>query len=306
MILNSINNKSIDISLWILRNVNKIRLWIKILLIVFISGTYYLFVLNLVNFVQGGRQTDALYKNVLENKNFVVFDKYLKSIAPESLYLAGSGAVPGYADKFYDFYAIVQNKNPNYVVDSLEYSFKYNDDFKTQIQKDRLNISSDKYLFLRGVEAGDDAIKNSNFELESIDWKLVDKNTKYSKVYIDTQVPRLCSFQKSELEINGLKIVRNVNSKTQREVNVLVFNVKNNSLYNYNSIDNKILFYDRSNNVVGIFEKELYQLKSGEEKEVTFNISPNVKDVANVLVVPEIDLCSDSSFMKKELINKGI
>lgn len=300
MIYNSINNKTIDANLWLLKNVYKIRMWIAIILGLGIVAIIYILSINIVSLAESNGQFSKLYDNIISNKNFVTIDNYLKSIAPESLVLESSGVVPGYSDKYYDFYALVKNKNTNYVVDSIDYYFKY-DNGKTDVQKDKVSINTEKFLFLTGVDSQDVDITSTDFIVKDLNWKLVDKQAnKNVSRYTDTNVPKNCLFLDDNLSVESLKVTKNIQSVTNREVDVLSFDVKNSSLYNYRTINNKIVFYDKEGKIVGIFQKELYLLNSGESKSISINVSSNIKDLNSVLVTPEIDLCSEDSFISKE------
>ena len=300
MIYNSINNKTIDINLWLLKNVYKIRIWVKILLGLGISVILYILFLNIFSLVESNRQLGKLYTSIINNKNFVTIDNYLKSIAPESLVLESVGVVPGYSSKYYDFYALVKNKNANYVIDSIDYYFKYGDK-KTDVIRDKMSINSEKFLFFIGVDASGDDVSSADFMVRNLNWKLISKNDdKNSSRYVNTNVPKNCLFLQNNLAIEDLKVTRNVQSVTNREVNVLSFSVKNNSLYNYRTINNKIVFYDKDNKIIGVFQKELYLLESGEKKSMSINLSSNIIDLNSVLVVPEIDLCDEASYISKD------
>lgn len=297
MIYNTINNKTIDVNLWILKNVYRIRLWIKILLTTGIFIISYLLITNVSDFIESNKQVHKLYENIVFNKNFVSIDNSLKSIAPESLVLKNFGVAPGYSDKYYDFFALVENNNKNYVIDSIEYYFKYANN-KTVVQKDRLTIDSEKFLFLTGVNADTEITEDPEFIVKSLNWKLINKKTeKPISRYTDTKVPKNCLFFNNELSVEDIKVTRNVQAVTNREVGVLSFSIKNSSLYNYRSINNKIIFYNKDNKVIGVFQKELYLLNSGESKSMSINLSPNIVDLNSVLVIPEIDVCQEESFI---------
>jgi len=299
MIYDNINDKAININLWILKNINKIRLSIEIVLGFAIVIIYSILFANISDFVESNKQLDKIYDSILRNQNFVVMDNYLKSIAPESLVLESYGAVMGYSDKYYDFYALVKNKNTNYLVDSIDYYFKY-DGNETDVKRDKISINAEKFLFYTGIPSEESgSILNVEFAIKDINWKLVSKHEEKINRYSNTNVPKGCLYVNNGLSVENIRITRNVQAITNREVNVLSFDIKNSSLYNYRAIDNKIIFYNRDGAIVGIFQKELYLLPSGESKSMSINISPNVKDITNVLVVPEIDLCSEGSFIPK-------
>jgi len=95
MIYDNINDKAININLWILKNINKIRLSIEIVLGFAIVIIYSILFTNISDFVESNKQLDKIYDSILRNQNFVAMDNYLKSIAPESLVLESYGAVMG-------------------------------------------------------------------------------------------------------------------------------------------------------------------------------------------------------------------
>jgi len=300
MIYNNINNKTIDINLWLLKNVYKIRMWVEILLGLGIAIILYVLFFNVFSLIESNKQLDKLYNSIIDNKNFVTIDNYLKSIAPESLVLESVGVVPGYSSKYYDFYALVKNKNTNYVIDSIDYYFKYGDK-QTDVARDKININSEKFLFSIGVDASNLDVSSADFIVKNLNWKLIPKNDNKDTIrYVNTNVPKNCLFLNNNLFVENLKVTRNVQPITNREVNVLSFSIKNNSLYNYRTINNKIIFYDKDNKIIGVFQKELYLLESGETKSMSINLSSNITDLNSVLVIPEIDLCDEGSYISKD------
>lgn len=299
MIYDNINDKAIGINLWMLKNINKIRLWIYIILGLFIIAIYSLLVMNIILLVESNKQISKVYDSILRNHNFVTIDSYLKSVAPVNLVLESSGAVLGYSDKYYDFYALVKNANTNYIADYVDYYFKY-DGTETGIKRDKININSEKFLFYTGIGAGySENLPTVEFSVKDIGWKLVSKHEETVNRYANTNVPKGCIYLSNGLKAKNITITRNVEPITNREVNVLSFDIENTSLYNYKTINNKIIFYNRDNAIIGIFQKELYLLNSDETKSLAINLSPNIKDVTNILIVPEIDLCSEDSFISK-------
>lgn len=301
MAYNSVNSKSIDVGLWTLKNINKIRLGIKILLGIFTVVVYTFFIINLVNFIEGGLNMPALYENIFKNTNLNNIDQVLKNIAPGTLLVDNNnvGATPGYANKYYDFYALVKNENPNYYIDSIEYYFKYNDgNLETDVKKEYVNISSEKFLFVKGVEVPNGTVSSPTFEIKSINWKLVDRNVKKNDVIVS--VPRNCFLMDTskQVSIRNKEIVRDSDAESGMQITSLNFSIKNVSLYDLKAVNNKIVYYNSSDQVIGVFEKEVTQLRSGGEKDVNVLISKNIKDLYRVEIIPEINFCSEDSYIR--------
>jgi len=302
MTYNIVDSKSIDVSLWVLKNINKIRMVIKILLGFFTAVIYVFLIINLANFIEGGLNESSLYASIFKNSNLGIIDNALKNIAPEDLYRKEVGAFPGYTNKYYDFYVLVENKNSNYYIDSIEYYFTYNNgNLETEIRKDFVGINSEKFLFVKGVEVPNGIVESPKFEIKNINWRLVDRGSKNKQIAnSELEVPRNCfSFDSSkELVIKDKIIVPNTNSETGEQINSLNFVIKNKSFLDLEAVNNKIIYYNFSGEVIGVFEKEIYKLNSGKEKFVDILISPNIRDLATVEIIPEVNFCSEDAYVK--------
>jgi len=306
MIHDSINDKSLEKSLWILKNISKIRFFIKFVLasLIFIEGS--IFVFNIVEMSQSYNQYENLYGNFLKesSQRYSYFSEYLKENAPVELNISKQGFTQGFSKLYSDFYAFVSNPNEKYKLSSFDYYFVYNGDQKTKTKTEYMPINSEKYIFVRGLETANVQVENAKLVLENLKWSLVDLNPKRSNRYINTKIPYDCNIQQNLLTVEDEKIS---NSKDgSLSVNVFSFKLVNNSFNNYRIVNNKIVFFDKSGNVVYVLEKNIENIKSKNNVVVSLNLPSYLQDFGSVLVLPEVDMCQEDSYMDKEIINTGV
>lgn len=306
MLYDSIDDKNLNNSLWILKNVSKIRLFIKLFLIILIAFIYIFLFYNIYITIQSSSQYTKIYNSFLNSnfKNYSFFNSYLKEISPLDLSIKSEGFSHGYSKIYYDFYALISNPNKDYKLSYFEYYFTYNGDQKTPIKKGYINLDSDRYFFVRGIESANADIAGAKLVVQNLRWVMVDKNPKKPSRYIDTRVPYDCEFQKNNVVVSNEKV--SIASGNKGSVNVFNFTITNNSLNDYNIVNNKIIFSDVSNIVNYIFEKEAYQLRAGQSKDFKINLPASLQDFGNILILPEVDMCTESSYMPKDIINTGV
>lgn len=306
MIYDSIDDKSLNNSLWLLKNISKIRLFIKFLLFVFILATYSFFIWNVILMFQSSNQYNNLYKGFLVDamNNDSSFNAYLKENSPLSLVVKSQGFSQGYSKVYYDFYALISNPNLKYKLDSFDYYFVYNGDAKTPVKTEYIPLNSEKYILGRGVLNADGNIDNAQIVVENLKWSLVNLNPKRPTHFIDTNVPYDCEIQKNNL-ISSDEKISNLKDGS-KGVNVFSFKITNDSLNNYNIIGNKIIFFDKAGNVTYVIEKEISKLRSKQSVSLSVNLPSYLQDFGSVLVLPEVDMCREDFYMPKDIINTGI
>ncbi len=306
MLYDSIDDKNLNRSLWVLKNVTKIRFFIKFILSAFIIVVYSIFIWNVVLILQSSNKYAELYNGFLvdANKNYSSFNSYLKENSPVNLSVKSQGFSRGYSKLYYDFYALVVNSNKKYKLDSFDYYFIYNGDVKTSVKTEHLPIDSERYVFIRGISNPDGNVENAQLMVENLKWSLVDLAPKRPTHFVDTKVPYDCEIQESKLisseeKINNLK-------EGSASVNVFSFKITNNSLNNYNIVKNKIVFFDKSGAIEYVIEKEMSKIKAGSYISSTINLPSYLQEFGSVLVLPEVDMCSEDSYMTKDVINTGV
>lgn len=306
MIHDSIDDKNLERSLWILKNISKIRFFIKFVLATLIFIESSVFVLNITKMAQSYNQYDNLYNNFLNEsfKQYSYFSDYLKENSPAELGISKQGVTQGFSKLYSDFYAFVSNSNEKYKLSSFDYYFIYNGDQRTKTRTEYLPINSEKYIFIRGLETANIEVENAQLVLENLKWSLVDLNPKRPSHYIDTKVPYDCNIQQNLLTVEDQKVS---NSKDgSLSVNVFSFKLINNSFNNYRIVSNKIVFFDKSGNIVYVLEKDIENIKSKKFVNVSLNLPSYLQDFGSVLVLPEVDMCQEDSYMDKEIINTGV
>lgn len=305
MLYDGIDDKSLDRSLWILKNISKIRIFIKVFLTCSIFVIYFILVSNIILIINSSNQHLFLYNDFLvnSNKNYNLFNAYLKENAPVSLSVKSQGYSTGFSKIYTDFYALVVNDNEKYKLSSFDYYFVYNGEVKTPTKKANIPVSSEKYVFVRGV-FDDSSIDNPELVVENLRWSLINLYPKRPNRFIETKVPYDCEIQKNNLLVSEEKI--NNLKDGSSSVNVFSFKITNNSLNNYNIINNKIVFFDNSGDIIYVLEKEMSKIKSGNSVSSSINLPGHLQEFGSVLVLPEVNMCLEESYMDKEIINTGV
>lgn len=305
MIYDSIDDKSLNRSLWILKNVSKIRFTIKFLLFALVTVIYLYLFYNIYMLIISNNQHIEFYNyfytnNQSNNENIIAA---IQDISPMSLVIKDYGATTGFSKIYFDFYSFIENPNEKYKVESFDYYFTF-DGEDSAVNTSFIPINSSKYVFTRGINGANSSVNNVGVVIKNIKWKLVDLYPTRANRSSDSNIPYNCEIISEDITIDN-ETIKNTKSGS-KSVNTFSFDVYNNSLNNYKTINNKIIFFNRSGNVSYIYEKNVENLRYKNVAIVSINLPDYLDDFGSVLVIPEVDLCREESYMPKDIINTGV
>lgn len=179
-----------------------------------------------------------------------------------------------YADGRADFYAHVQNPNPEYAVLSFQYSFAH-DGGETQKQTGYLLPGGDMYLYALGIEGASTA-RNPQLVIDpaTLSWKRILGWEARRTAMLDLPV--------TDVAVNPI-------ADGSRSGSIVSFVLTNNTSYSFWTIDVPVLFL-RGSRVAGINAIRLERLQSGERRPVTLQWFDAPQGATVVRVVPYVNV----------------
>ncbi|HCC23586.1 TPA: hypothetical protein DF272_05435 [Candidatus Falkowbacteria bacterium] len=199
---------------------------------------------------------------------------------PIALVVSGSGAFVNGAGK-YDFWAEVENTNANWYAKEVKYHFEAGETV-TATKIDYILPASVHYILDLGAET--QAAPNAVLVLEDVKWEKVADYEKLRDKILNIEVlePRFIPSGQSTLSGNT-------------GVSRVEFKAKNSSAYNFWQIDFVVMLI-RGNSAVFINKVPVRDFRSGQEKNISFNIYQNLSGTGEVRVLPAVDILNPESF----------
>jgi len=187
----------------------------------------------------------------------------------------------------YDFYADITNPNQNYIA-RFDYYLSINGQ-KTRISHDFVLPGSNKVLMQLGLES--ESIPESvALKIENLNWQKINKHkvssiTEYKQNHLD-------GIEISEINLTTPNSTAFAGG-TSKTINVLKFNVKNNTAFDYNSAGFAIKIFDAYGTVVRVERYFVESLPSGSIHAAALNIAGKIGNAKKTEITPDIDIFSD-------------
>jgi hypothetical protein len=190
----------------------------------------------------------------------------------------------------YDLLLTINNPNPNwttrisgkFIIGEQEYEDKV------------ISIlgSDQKYVIEAGVEASS-RITSPEFKINYIQWQRIRNRDEFNRFVKE----------RSEFSINKITYhsPAELNLGTQVPVGGISFEIKNNTLFDYWLVNNKILF-KRAGSVVAAHIIPLDEFRSGQNRLVDFRLFGNLVNISSVEVKPDIDIFDDENIIEEPLV----
>ncbi len=187
----------------------------------------------------------------------------------------------------YDLVASINNPNPNFGVSNLKYTFKIYD-VSGNKSKGRSNPSyilanGHKYVIEGGVDVGQ-AVGKVELTIETVaqkDWSRINEEYRAPNIYVMNREFSMMSNPPGASQITGL--------------------IKNDSTFDFNSIDVSVLLFDSDKKIIGVNKTEARTVLAGEQRYFsTIWFSPIDKDaISSVDIQAETNILSDENFMSR-------
>lgn len=177
----------------------------------------------------------------------------------------------------YDFLAKVKNPNSDWAAEKVIYKFSYSGG-ATESRTDYIMPGKEKYLFIFSEDIKLN-ISQANLIIEEVSWRKIKNN-------------------------DNLKILPNITAeneffKQEGKSSIVGFSVKNLTPYDFWSVGWQIVLYQDSN-PIAVNYLTVNNLLSLSEKQVQVVWFNNLPTPSKIDIIADIDVLSDSVFMKKD------
>lgn len=235
----------------------------------------------------------AVNKLINSRVNYSTFNQ---ANQPKELQFGNVDVLTSGGDK-YDLVITILNPNTNWV-GRVSGSFI---EGGSSGEKDEENVKNYVVNILGGekeyiIQAGSNASGGNispQFKINYIQWYRV-RNQDVFNMFVKNH---------SDFEVSGIKYRTSDELKLGSKVQIsgLNFEVKNNSLYDYWRVDNKILF-KRAGNIVAAYVVPIEEFKIDQRRTVDFRIFDNLANISSVEVKPDIDIFDETNVIEEPFV----
>lgn len=227
--------------------------------------------------------------NKLSNSG-VNYSTFNQANQPKELAFGNIDVLKSGDDK-YDLILKVKNLNPNWLARvSGKFTIGQEDQGDGNEREDSIiNIldEEEKYIILSGV-VSPSGVSSPQFKINYIQWSRIRNHDVFNSFVNDH-----ANFEVSDVKY---KTPSDLKLGSQVQVGGLSFKIKNNSLYDYWRVDNKILF-KRAGNVVAAHIFPVEEFKIDQQRVVDFRIFNDLINISSAEVYPEADIFDENNIM---------
>jgi hypothetical protein len=187
----------------------------------------------------------------------------------------------------YDFVGKIQNPNEGFIA-FVSYCF-LSGGVEIACGSSSVFPEEEKYVIILAVEP-DIRINNLSFVINNVNWQRVDIR-KYG-VWDDYYNERY------NFLITNIKFESNQSFQSDfSSNNSLIFNIKNNTPYNYWEVPLSIVLFNQ-NSIIGVNKYTVYELMSLEDRKINLSWTNSINSVSRVEIIPEINVLSENNYIK--------
>ncbi len=220
-----------------------------------------------------------LTKNKIDYLKFHEYFKPLDLIVAKSVFLF-SGAL-SQTEKFkYDFVAVIENPNEEWLIPAVEYYFLW-DDGQTEVKRSFILPGEKKNLTALGQKT-DKKLNEVQFVFSKIRWQRVNSKKERPEIL-------------SKLSVKDINLDYAIAEDRMVAIPKISFKIKNLSIYSFWQVDFTIILYQGSN-IVGINTLPTKQWRSNEERKMEL-MWPNIPQHSHIAVMVEINPFDPKIFM---------
>jgi hypothetical protein len=265
---------------------------ISVYILIFINLNLWLFAAFFVfkvYFFDNAPHVFAVNKFVNSKVNYSTFNQINQ---PKQLRLGSIDVLQTGSGK-YDLLVLVTNPNINWV-GRVSGSFIVNpgdEESDGEYEEKIVSIlgGEAKYIIEAGVEA-EGGISAPQFKINYIQWQRIRNQNDFGR-FVN---------ERSNFEVTNIKYQTSTELQlgTQISVSGLSFEIENNSLYDYWTVNNKVLF-KRGGKVVAVYIFPLEEFKIGQHRLVDFRMFDNLIGISSVEVKPDIDIFDEMNVIEE-------
>lgn len=275
-----ISTKKLNLGLWYVEHVKQFKLVITVFLGI-VAGTSWLYTIyGFGNYViRGMKEDDILARDLAVSGH--INHNYFAQTAPADLQVGPVNVLR--SDAKSDLAAQISNSNQRHWGE-FEYFFVA-DGKETGRESGFILPGEIKYLMALSRES---VSQNVQLRIEKMKWHRVTAR----------DIRDWNDFRDNHLDI----VVSNTQFTPQsnESLNQLSFKVSNNTAFNYWNVKFLIVFTGSQGNIAGVNKYGLGELMSGDKRDINIAWSGNLPPASQIMIVPEINIMKDSSYIKFE------
>lgn len=278
-----LTTKQLKFAQWYLSHKTEIY---KIFLGLLVAVNLALWGLVSYNFINYFLQTDVHEEMLAElTRNKIDYLKFHERFKPLDLTIAKSvflsSAVSGQTGKFnYDFVAVIENPNGEWLIPSVEYYFSW-DGGETEVKRSFILPGEKKNLAVLGQKT-DKKLNEVNFVFSKIKWQRISSKKERLEIL-------------SKLSVKDINLEYAIAEDKMVAIPKISFKIKNLSIHGLWQADFTVILYQGSN-IVGINTLSAKQWLSNEERKMEL-MWPNIPQHSRIAVVPEVNPFNPDIFM---------
>lgn len=278
-----LTDKELRIVKWYFVHRAAIRRWTIILLIIINVIFWSLAIWNTVNyFLFKQKHQEMLQELTRDQVNYLALHQHFqpKDLEIKDLFVVRLNPFDQDKKIKYDFIALIENPNQEWMISSAEYYFFWTEG-KTQIKSNFILPGEKKYLTALG-ETTDRKINKAEFVFEKINWQRIRPNQETPIVL-------------SELSINNLNVDYAISEEKMIALPRITFLVKNQSVYGLRQVNFLVVLY-RDKEIIGVNLLSVKNWRSNEEREMEL-IWPDIPQYNLIEIYPEFNPYNPENFI---------
>lgn len=274
-----LSEKQLDLAYWYVTHKLQIR---KILIGLFIAVDVIICLIPIVLFIVNYESMrNTLQEQVQDLQNNLILSQYTKAYEAQKLKSTGISIVKR-SDGSIDAMAKITNPNTDWYVKSFDYKFIFGDQ-ESEVSSTFILPGQEKYIMAFNIETASAA--SARLEVSNIKWKRI----------LIKEIPNIEEYiiDRTAFEVADIEQI----SSARTNFTKTVFNLTNNTAYNYWEVELNILLYQQSR-LVGINNIVAKQLMSGEQRQIEVGWAGSLPAVNKVVVDPQVDIFDPDSYME--------
>jgi hypothetical protein len=282
--VDGISYKKLKIGLWFVEKRELFKKIIVVLLIIIsgISWTYSLYGF-VYYFAKGIKNDKKIVSEIVSNS--IISHDFLEKRSPDNIFF---GSVNVFKNNgFYDFYTEIKNNDFNFMAE-FDYCF-FENEKEIECSKNFIYPNQKKYIM-----SLNQSVTNPNFvnfSINNIKWSRINKHKISSW---DDFLFERSNIIISDVDFNPSKLS---GLSEKLNLNVLKFNVKNKTPFNFWEIDYNIILYS-GNSAVAINRYKHKEFMSEESEDINISWPGSFGKISRVEIIPEIDIMDDDNYIE--------
>jgi hypothetical protein len=276
--------KKLKIGLWFVEKRAFFKKIVIILLIIIsgISWTYSLYGFAYY-FIKGLKNDRQMISEIVSNN--IISHDFLADKSPDRLFFGAVNVLKN--NNSHDLYIEIKNNDFNFMAE-FDYCF-FENNGEIECSESFIYPNQGKYIISLNKDL--DNINSVNFTINNIRWLRINKH----------KIPNWDDFlfERTNITISDVDFSpASLSGLSERlDLNVLRFNVKNKTPFNFWELDYNIILYS-GNNAVAINRYKHREFMSEQSKEINISWPGNFGKISRVEIIPEIDIMDEDNYIQ--------